>query len=245
MPKNILIVGATSAIARALAYECAAKGYNIFLASRDLEELNLIATDLTIRYGVKVFYGALDINNFAMQEILWQQVLEQMQTIHTIVLAVGYLGNKDKLDTIAEQQKIINTNFSSVITLLNQCVHYFEAKKQGTIVALSSVAGDRGRQSNYIYGSAKGALALYLQGLRNRLAKTNIHVLTVKLGFVDTAMTFGLPGLFLVAHPSKIAQQIMVSLAKKKNTVYLPKFWRYIMLIIKIIPENIFKKLKL
>jgi len=117
--------------------------------------------------------------------------------------------------------------------------------KRGFIIGISSVAGDRGRQSNYVYGAAKGALSLYLQGLRNRLHPSGVRVITIKPGFVDTAMTYGLPGMFLVASPQAVGESIASSPGKSADVVYLPWFWRYIMLIIKHIPEPIFKRLKL
>ena len=115
----------------------------------------------------------------------------------------------------------------------------------GFIIALSSVAGDRGRQSNYIYGSAKGGLSVFLQGLRNRLFHSGVRVITIKLGFVDTAMTFGLPNLFLVASPQEVGKKIVKAVNRGRNVVYIPWFWRLIMGIICSIPECVFKRLKL
>lgn len=127
----------------------------------------------------------------------------------------------------------------------NESLRELRVKRRGFIIGISSVAGDRGRQSNYVYGAAKGALSLYLQGLRNRLYPRGIRVITIKPGFVDTAMTYGLSGLFLVASPQNIGERIVRSLDKSADVVYLPWFWRYIMMIIKHIPEPIFKRMKL
>ena len=121
----------------------------------------------------------------------------------------------------------------------------FEDKGSGFIIGIGSVAGDRGRQSNYVYGSAKGAFHLFLQGLRNRLSSRGVHVLTVKPGFVDSPMTFGKEGLFLVASPEKVARAILRALKRRRNVIYVPWFWHWIMLIICCIPEFIFKRLKL
>jgi len=118
-----------------------------------------------------------------------------------------------------------------------------EARGGGTVVGVGSVAGDRGRIGNYVYGSAKAGFHTYLSGLRNRLNRSGGHVVTVKPGFVDTGMTWGIEGMFLVAPPEKVAEDILKAVAKKKNTIYTPFFWRYIMLIITHIPEFIFKKL--
>jgi short-subunit dehydrogenase len=142
-------------------------------------------------------------------------------------------------------EKIIVANFTGAASILGYCANFLEQKKHGFIIGISSVAGDRGRQSNYVYGAAKGALSLYLQGLRNRLFASGVRVITIKPGFVDTAMTYGLPGLFLVASPHDIGKRIVAALDKSADVVYLPWFWRYIMLIIKHVPEPIFKRMKL
>ena len=141
--------------------------------------------------------------------------------------------------------KELETNFVSVVSLLTYMANYFSAKKSGTIAVISSVAGDRGRQSNYVYGAAKGALTLVLQGLRNRLFSDGVQVLTIKPGFVDTPMTADIKKNFLFVKPKLVAEQIVIAVKKKKDVVYVPWFWRYIMLIIKIIPEFIFKRLSL
>ena len=140
---------------------------------------------------------------------------------------------------------MIVSNFTGAVSILNHCANYFETLQNGFIIGISSVAGDRGRQSNYLYGAAKGALSLYLQGLRNRLFVSGVRVITIKPGFVDTAMTFGLPGLFLVATPQFVGARIVSALGKSADIVYLPGFWRYLMLIIKHIPEAVFKRMKL
>ena len=140
----------------------------------------------------------------------------------------------------------LNANFTGAVIALSHLANYLEARQQpGGIIGIASVAGERGRQKNYLYGAAKGGLAIFLQGLRNRLAATPVHVLTVKPGFVDTPMTQGLDGLFLVAPPAKVADDIVRAYTKKKDVLYTPFFWRWIMLITKSIPERFIKKLKL
>ena len=139
----------------------------------------------------------------------------------------------------------LTTNFTAAAICLAHLANDFETRGEGGIIGIGSVAGDRGRQSNYPYGAAKAGLSVFLQGLRNRLAPAGIHVLTVKPGFVDTPMTQGLDGLFLVAPPAKVADDIVRAYTKKKDVLYTPFFWRWIMLITKSIPERIFKKLKL
>lgn len=142
-------------------------------------------------------------------------------------------------------QLIIDSNYTSVVSILTHVANYLEKQSHGWIVCISSVAGDRGRQSNYIYGSAKGGVSLFLQGLRNRLAKSGVHVLTAKHGFVDNKIAFGKPGMFLVASPERVASDILRALQKGKNIAYVPWFWWGIMLIIRNIPESLFKWLNL
>lgn len=245
MNKPVLILGATSAIARGTAAAFAARGHALYLASRDLDELQRSATDLHLRYGVEVRYGLFDAEATETHEAFLQQVIAEMQGLSGVVLAFGYLGDQIAARDFSVGAKVIAANFTGAASILSLCASYFEPLKHGFIIGISSVAGDRGRQSNYVYGAAKGALSLFLQGLRNRLFASGVRVITIKPGFVDTAMTFGLPGLFLVASPQQIGEDIARTLKKSADVVYLPGFWRYIMLIIKHIPEPIFKRLKM
>jgi decaprenylphospho-beta-D-erythro-pentofuranosid-2-ulose 2-reductase len=245
MSESVLILGATSAIARATAVAFAARGAALYLASRDLDELQRIAADLRLRYDVDVHYGLFDAEETESHAMFMQSVIEAMHGISGVVLAFGYLGDQQAARDFKMGEKIIASNFTGAASILSHCANYFEPLKHGFIIGISSVAGDRGRQSNYVYGAAKGALSLYLQGLRNRLFASGVRVITIKPGFVDTAMTYGLPGMFLVASPQRIGERIVAALGKSPDVVYLPWFWRYIMLIIKHIPEPIFKRLKL
>jgi decaprenylphospho-beta-D-erythro-pentofuranosid-2-ulose 2-reductase len=144
-----------------------------------------------------------------------------------------------------EARRVIDTNYTSAVSVLNLAADYLEQRRGGFICGLSSVAGDRGRQSNYLYGSSKAALSTYLQGLRNRLTRARVRVVTVKPGFVDTKMTFGLSGMFLVATPERVAKDISQAIRRGRSVVYTPWFWRPIMLVIRTIPEFIFKRMKL
>lgn len=245
MSGNVLILGATSAIARGTAAAFAARGDNLYLASRDLVELKRIAADLQVRYGVKVSYSLFDAAATETHPAFFISVLKEVQHLNGVVVAFGLLGDQQAAREFELAEKIIASNFTGAVSILSICANYFEPLKRGFIIGITSVAGDRGRQSNYVYGAAKGAFSLYLQGLRNRLFASGVRVVTIKPGFVDTAMTFGLPGLFLVASPQNIGKQIVRTLAKSADIVYLPGFWRYIMLIIKHIPEPIFKRLKM
>lgn len=245
MSNPVLILGATSAIARATAAAFAARGHDIYLASRDLDELGRIAADLRLRHNVAVRYGKFDAEAMETHRAFLQSVIGEMKGLSGVVLAFGYLGDQMAARDFSVGAKIIASNFTGAASILSECASYFEPLKSGFIIGISSVAGDRGRQSNYVYGAAKGALSLYLQGLRNRLFASGVRVITVKPGFVDTAMTYGLPGLFLVASPQAIGERIARAPEKSADVLYLPKFWRYIMLIIQHIPEPIFKRMKL
>ena len=241
----VLILGATSAIARATAVAFAARGDSLYLASRDEEELRRIAADLRLRYGVEVHHGLFDAEATGTHEAFFKSVVAAMPNLSGVVLAFGYLGDQQAVRDFNVGAKVIAGNFTGAASILSHCANYFEPLHYGFIIGISSVAGDRGRQSNYLYGAAKGALSLYLQGLRNRLYPKGVRVITVKPGFVDTAMTYGLPGLFLVASPRYVGERIVRALDESADVVYLPWFWRYIMLAIKHIPEKIFKRMKL
>lgn len=243
--KNVLVLSATSGIAKAIAYHMASERCNLILAGRNMDQLDDLAKDISIRYNVNTHSKLFDASDSDQHEQFFKECL-QLLPLDTVVLCCGFLGDqKEGQSDFNHAKKIIDTNFTSCVSILNIAANYFEVNRHGIICAISSVAGDRGRQSNYLYGSAKGALSLYLQGLRNRLAKSGVHVLTVKPGFVDTKMTYGQPGMFLVAKPEAVAKDIYKAMLKKRNNLYTPFFWKWIMLIIRSIPENIFKNLKL
>ena len=240
-----LVLGAKSAIAQAIVERLT--GYDFVLAARDCDQLAPFAADLRLKRSCSVDLLEFDALDFDALEQLPHQVHEQSGEFDLVVLAFGYLGDQRtaERDTAAIARSL-NVNFTGGAIALSHLANYLEERgKTGGIIGICSVAGDRGRQSNYLYGSAKGGLALFLQGLRNRLAATPVHVLTVKPGFVDTPMTEDLDGLFLVAAPAKVADDIVRAYEKKKDVLYTPFFWRWIMLIIKLVPERIFKKLKL
>ncbi len=241
-----LILGATSAIARATARELAARGHSLTLAGRDLEEMARDAADIRLRFDVEVQVMRFDAEAFDGHADFLSEVVEQGGELDGVVLAFGYLGEQLRAaQQFEESLAIIQRNYTGAVSILNHCAEYLAERGHGDIIAISSVAGDRGRQSNYIYGSAKGGLTIYLEGLRNAMFHRGVHVMTVKPGFVDTAMTYGMPGLFLVATPQAVAQRILRARDKRVNTLYAPWFWRWIMLIICHVPEPIFKRLKM
>lgn len=246
MSGGVLILGATSAIARGCAKALAARGHALYLAGRQRDELKRLAADLEIRYGVRVEVGRFDVLATKQHAAFLQGVEESLGGLQGVVCAIGELGSPERdardPDAIA---RLIQTNFAGSASILTHCANRLESHGSGFIVGLTSVAGDRGRQSNYSYGAAKGGLSLFLQGLRNRLFDTGVRVITVKPGFVDTAMTFGLPGLFLVADPDTVGRRIVRALDGRVDVIYVPWFWRFILLIIRAIPESLFKRLKL
>ncbi|HEY2567313.1 MAG TPA: SDR family NAD(P)-dependent oxidoreductase [Candidatus Aquirickettsiella sp.] len=237
--QSILILGATSSIARACSEILASRRCKLFLASRDISELERIASDLRIRFSVDVDCAFFDITQIDSHTAFLEMLIDKMGAIDGLIMAIGLI---DKLD----YQKVIAANFTGPISFLEHYVKYLAIQKKGFIIGLSSVAGDRGRISNYVYGASKAGLTTYLQGLRNYLYPLKIQILTIKLGLIDTKMVFGgkYP-LYLAANPKKTAIKIIRALDKRKESVYIPGIWRLIMLIIRIIPEKVFKRLSL
>ena len=246
-PHWTLLLGATSGIGRAIARRWAANGQHLLLAARDLEECERVAADLRVRFGIQTQCVAFDALAFDQYENVWRDCLSRAGgNIAGIIVCHGFLALRDQTDrepSLVRQS--IDINYTSPALFLNLATSEFEKTRRGYIIGVSSVAGDRGRQSNYLYGSAKAAFNAYLAGLRNRLFKSNVHVLTVKPGFVDTAMTWDLSGTFLVATPESVAKDIWNGLQRRRDVLYTPFFWRYIMLIIRHIPEFIFKRMKM
>lgn len=244
--KNILIVGATSAIAQETARLLAGRGDRLFLSGRNGEKLESVARDLQVRGAAQVGCLAVDVNDIHGHDEMMRRALEFLGGLDIVFLAQGSLG-----DQRAGQQNFVyalgelTTNFLSVASLLTIAANYFESQGRGCIAVISSVAGDRGRKSNYIYGTAKGAVAIFLQGLRNRLHEKGVAVITIKPGLVDTPMTSHLPKNFLFTTPRSIADGIVAAIDKGKDVVYLPCYWRYVMMMLRAVPERYFKSLDL
>jgi short-subunit dehydrogenase len=241
MKNNIvLILGANSDIAIAVAYRFAKAGYDIQLAARKAINLYEIKSDIEIKYKVSVTTHEFDVLNLKLHKKFIED-LDQLPNI--AICAVGYMGNQIKNQTEMESGiKVIRTNFEGPANIIGILANKFEKRGAGTIVGISSVAGERGRASNYIYGSAKAGLTAFLSGLRNRLAKKNVHVITIIPGFVATKMTSNLKlPKILTAQPEKVARVIFLAVKKKSNVVYVKSIWLVIMMIIKKIPERIFK----
>lgn len=247
-PPTYIVVGATSSIARSLCHRLAARGWRLVLAARDVEELHRLANDLQVRHRHSFPIVAFDAAEaHQAQGLVANAAAIAASEIDGVIVCHGMTPpDSGGLDD-GTLQKTFQVNFLSVAMLLNAAAAYFEPRRAGLIAAISSVAGDRGRQSNFVYGAAKAALSTYLQGLRNRLQPSGVHVLTVKPGFVDTPMTRGmsLPSKFLIAQPDRVAADIERAILRRYDVVYTPWFWRWIMAVVGVIPESIFKRLKL
>jgi short-subunit dehydrogenase len=244
--RKILIFGASSAIARETARRFARDGDRLFLVGRNEEKVQAVSRDLSVRGAGKAEYFLADLNDIGLHEMLIQKAIASLGGLDTVLIAHGSLPDQKRCEKdyrLAEAE--FRTNFLSVVSLLTPIANLFEAQGGGTIAVISSVAGERGRRSNYVYGTAKGAVSLFLQGLRNRLHGKGVHVLTVKPGFVDTPMTASLQKNALFANPEDVARGIYRAIAGKKDIVYLPGYWRFIMAVVRHIPESIFKRLGL
>lgn len=240
--KNVLILGATSDMAQAIAKKFAAEGWSLTLAALEPDLLEPIAGDLRVRSEMEIQALEFDATDFSSH----QGFYEALETRPDAVVCVfGYMGDQRvALTDFDEVRRTIDINYTGAVSILNVVAEDFEDRGEGSIVGISSVAGDRGRQSNYTYGSAKAGFTTYLSGLRNRLAKSGAHVMTVKPGFCRTKMTenMDLPAA-LTASPEQVANAVFHGLEKKRNMVYTLWMWRWIMLVIRHIPEFIFKKM--
>jgi len=244
--KKILIIGAGSAIAEATARLFAARGDGLFLVGRKADVLTSMCADLKVRGAGAVGMHVMDANDFGAHEGMLVDAEQSLGGLDVVVMAHGTLSDQKKCeDSVELTLQELSTNGISFAALLTRIASRFEQRKAGTIVVISSVAGDRGRQSNYVYGSAKALVTAFTSGLRQRLYKSGVTVVTIKPGFVDTPMTAAFPKGPLWAKPQKIAAGIVGAVDRSATVLYLPGFWRLIMLIIRSIPEKIFRKLSL
>ncbi|MCB9234152.1 MAG: SDR family oxidoreductase [Bacteroidia bacterium] len=244
MPKYALILGATSDIARAVSQQFATHGYHLYLAGRNWEAIHAEASDLKIRFQVEAVPVRFDVLDFDSHAAIWNGLNPKPEVV---VCVVGYMPEQeDSQKDLALARKVMDSNFTGCANFLNLVANDFEAQKTGSIIGVSSVAGDRGRAKNYLYGAAKAGFTAYLSGLRNRLSKSGIQVLTVKPGFVQTRMTehLELKGA-LVATADQVGKDIWNGFRKKKNVIYTKGIWKYVMLVIRHIPERLFKKMNL
>lgn len=244
--KKIMVIGATSAIAHATTKLFASDGDRLFLVARDIKKLDAVADDLKVRGADQVEVCVLDMLMYDQHLNIIRQAETSLGGLDMVLIAHGTLPDQKACEESFDlARKEFEVNCMSTISMLTHLANYFEQKKSGTIAVISSVAGDRGRQSNYIYGTTKAAVSLFMQGLRNRLYQSGVHVLTIKPGFVDTPMTAKFQKGLLWVQPDRIAREIYRAINKRHEIAYMPKFWRYIMVVIRLIPEGIFKKLRL
>ncbi|GAC1418129.1 MAG: SDR family oxidoreductase [Flavisolibacter sp.] len=241
---TVLILGATSDIGFAIARKYASKGYDIQLTARNIESLKFFKTDLEQRFAVPCSCFLFEATDFKSHAAFYKNLFPIPDIT---VYVIGYMTeNEIAFNNWDLALETIHANYTGAVSILNIVAEKYIQIKKGTIVGISSVAGIRGRQSNFIYGSAKAGFSAYLSGLRNRLYPHGVHVLTVLPGFVATKMTehLSLPKI-LTAHPELVAETIVEAVDEKKDIIYIKWFWQWIMLIIMLIPESIFKKRKL
>lgn len=243
--KSLLVLGGSSDIGRATAQRFAAAGWRIFLAGRDLGALAREADDIAARSGIKVSTFELDI----LQSDAFKGFVDRLPALpDAVVCVIGLLGDQAQAEReLSHASEVMRANFEGPALLLGVFAERFAARGDGAIVGVSSVAGERGRASNYVYGASKAGFTAFLSGLRNRFGKTKIHVVTVKPGFVRTRMTKGmkLPGP-LTAEAAEVGEAIyLAAVARPRDVVYVKPIWRIVMTIIKAIPETIFKRLKI
>ena len=247
--ENVLVIGATSGIAREICAAFARKKLALVLAARDIIELEAIASDLRIRFEVQIETLAYDASEKGSAERVFKKCTTGVcKELDGVVVCHGFLPDQERAQTnLRELRHAIDCNFTSTVSLLTLFANYFERRGIGFLAAISSVAGERGRKSNYIYGATKAALSAFMQGLRNRLYGSGVHVLTIKPGPVDTPMIKGIvnPKSLLVSTPQRVAMAVTRAIQRRKDVVYTPWYWWWITAIIRLIPESIFKRLNI
>jgi decaprenylphospho-beta-D-erythro-pentofuranosid-2-ulose 2-reductase len=244
--KKILILGATSAIAEHCCRIWAEQSQSMFLVARNESRLAAIASDLRTRGALKVHTYSLDLNELDKHEEMLAIAKNSLQGFDMVLMAHGTLANQAECQkSVKTTMKELNTNALSTISLLTLIANEFENKRSGTIAVITSVAGDRGRASNYVYGSSKAMVTTFMSGLRQRLYKSNVAVVTIKPGFVDTPMTASFKKGLLWVKPNKVAKKIVFSMNSKNSEIYSPFFWRIILKLIRNIPTFIYRSMNL
>jgi short-subunit dehydrogenase len=244
MTGTVLILGGRSDIGLATAHAFAAEGHAIQLAARGIDDLESAATDIHLRHGVPVTRHNLD----ALDTASFVGFFDSLPVLPEIAVSViGLLGDQtENQQDLAVAARVMRTNYEAPALLLGLLAERFAARGSGVLVGVSSVAGERGRAKNYVYGSAKAGFTAFLSGLRNRLARTGVHVVTVLPGFVATRMTEGMATpAALTAQPEEVGQAIRRAVSRRRNVIRVRPVWRLVMLIIRAIPENLFKRLDL
>lgn len=241
--KKIVVIGATSGIAQAICRQYAEQKNELFLIARNRDHLESLSKDIAIRSGRPCGFALFDAKENQKIEHCLESALAMLSEIDVLVIAHGTLPSQEKCrDNLSEALLEFQINATSYIGLMTLFGNYFRKEKKGSMVVFSSCAGDRGRKSNYLYGATKAAISTFSSGLRASLHSDGVHVMTVKPGFVDTPMTADFKKNFLWASPDKVASAVIKAVECKKSVLYVPRFWSYIMLIIKHLPEFLMRK---
>jgi decaprenylphospho-beta-D-erythro-pentofuranosid-2-ulose 2-reductase len=244
--QNVLIVGATSAMAKSIARLWAQRTDRLYLLARNEAQLAVLAADLEVRGASSVDYARFEANDFLAHPECIDRAFECCGRIDVVLVCHGSLPDQQACErSVTTTLEALSTNGLSVVSLLTLVANHMERQGSGVIAVITSVAGDRGRQSNYVYGAVKGMVSVFLQGLRNRLYRKGVTVLDIKPGFVDTPMTAQFDKSKLWAQPADVATDILKAIDGKRDTLYTPWIWWWIMAIIRSVPEVIFKRLKL
>jgi short-subunit dehydrogenase len=245
-PRHILVLGATSGIAEACIRLWAGRGDHLFLVARNAGRLAVVAADARTRGAGLVDTAVADLDRTELHADLLAHCINSLGGLDVAYLALGVLGDQSKAERgFHDAAPIIHTNYAAPVSLLTWLANYCAQRRSGTIAVLSSVAGERGRKSNYVYGSSKAGLTAFVDGLRNRIDREGVRVITIKPGPVKTSMTEGMKGQERFADVNKVAATMVKAIDRGQDIVYVPGQWRLIMSVIRAIPEPIFKKLNL
>jgi decaprenylphospho-beta-D-erythro-pentofuranosid-2-ulose 2-reductase len=246
LPQRILALGATSAIAEATVRLFAERRASLVLVGRSPQKLEAVRDDLLTRGAAAATAVVADLDDTAAHPALLARAVEALGGLDLALVAHGVLGDQSKAERdYAAAAAVLQTNFLSAVSLVGWLANHFEAEGRGTIAVISSVAGDRGRKSNYVYGASKGGLNVFLDGVRNRIDRAGVNVLTIKPGFVATPMTAHLEPNALFAEPALVARRIVRAIEQRRDVIYVPPVWAAIMLAVRSIPGPLFKKLNL
>jgi short-subunit dehydrogenase len=244
--RRILVLGATSGIAEAVCRRWAERGESLFLVARNEDKLAAVAADMRTRGAAYVDTAVADLDDTGIHAELLAHAINSLTGLDIAFLALGVLGDQPKAErSFLDAAQILHTNLVAPVSLLTWLGNYCAQRHAGTLAVLSSVAGERGRKSNYVYGSSKAGLTAFVDGLRNRIDRDGVHVMTIKPGPVKTAMTAGMKGSEKFADVESVATTLVKAIDRGTDIVYVPGVWRVIMAVIRSIPERIFKKLNL
>ena len=235
--KTALVIAPTASMGVPLCRLLAQDGYNFILSGRNQEELESLGSDLSIRFGVQTRAVPLDL----AQPFSTDDFMKEVGDFDSVIMVAGDLGNGDK-DDLENVERVLRVNLNGPAQILTAAASMMARKGEGEIMVISSVGGDRGIQRSYPYGASKAGLTALASGLRSYLYPKGVYVMTVKPGYVDTPMTYGLENPWLAARPEPVAVSIVRAMKKKKDVIYVPFFWTFIMFIIKHLPESTFKK---